>query len=180
MPAAASARLTPPPFSGPKHAVRHQVALQWARRRVHRCGDRLEYVTRTRLLVLIDDKPLNRLVCQHNSLALRNCNVDSLLRSPANVALACSSQPIRARSVEQGAAWYEWRTDKVSCQHNSPHHRRPSPQRHRVAVLRRDSRRTNAPGPGLTSPRAADTPTTAPWAPSTAPPARGGPRYASR
>ena len=63
------------------------------------------------------------------------------------MAIACSSQPIRARSVEQGAAWYEWRTAKVSCQHNSPHHLRPSPQRHRVAVLRRDSRRNNAQTP---------------------------------
>src|SRR6478609_3210034 len=43
--------------------------------------------------------------------------------------------------------WYEWRTAKVSSQHTSPHHLRPSPQRHRVAVLRRDSRRNNALGP---------------------------------
>ena len=98
------------------------------------------------------------------------------MRCPANVAIACSSQPIRARSVKHRCrvVWVENRGRLAA----NATRRTTFYQVHNVtgsARLRRDSDRNKPPGPGSASPGAAGTPTAArPWAPSTAPPAHGG------
>jgi hypothetical protein len=82
------------------------------------------------------------------------CRVESVLRCPAKVAIACTSQPIRARSVRHRCrvVWVEKRGTSAA----SAARRTTFDQDHKLsgsAWLRRDSDKNNRPRARLTAAR---------------------------